>query len=189
MIDENAFGLCVAYHTIENDEYALERDEFVARLDAFREIVMAWMKAERLGDGVLAVDLGHAIYCEVGEGDEAADPFAWLRGLRGRLEDAEFANVAVLVHGGRWVAEAGSDVDLPGVAVVGDQVVARVAHSSEPLRKALYVEAATQDDDERSGWGPGFYVDADAIEALGKKLKNAPTPLTTAGGTYYRFGR
>ncbi len=115
MIDENAFGLCVAYHTLENDEYALERDEFVARLAAFRQTVMDWIKAERLGDGVLAVDLGHVIYCEVGEGDEEADPFAWLRGLRGCLEEAGFATVAVLVHGGRWVPAEGTEMDLPGV--------------------------------------------------------------------------
>jgi hypothetical protein len=189
MIDENAFGLLVAYHTIENDEYALERDEFLVRLGVFRDAVLEWMRAERLGDGVLAVDLGHAIYCEIGEGDEDADPFAWIRGLRARLDEAGVTNVAVLVHGGRWVPDDGDALDLPGVAVVGEHVVAKVAHSSEPLRKALYVEAATQDDDERPGWGQGFYVEADAIEALGKKLKNAPTVLTTAGGTYYRFGR
>ena len=187
MIDENAFGLLIAYHTIENDEYALDRDEFVTRLEAFRATVLGWLEAERLGDSLLVVDLGHAIYCELGEGDEQADPFTWIKGLRAKLEEAQFVNAAVLVHGGRWVPK--EEMDLPGVAIVGEQVVAHVAHCSEPMRRALYVEAATQDDDDRPGWGPGLYVDADAIEALGKKLKNAPTELTTAGVTYYRFGR
>ncbi len=189
MIDENAYGLWIAYHTIENDEYALEREEFLQRLGTFRETVMQGLQEARLGDGLLTVDFGHAVYCEVGEGDEEADPFAWLRGLRSRVEAAGFASIAVLTFGGRWVADEETDTDLPAVAVVGEHVVARVAHNSESLRKAFFVEAATQDDDERPGWGPGLYVDAEAIEALGKKLKNAPTPLTTAGGTYYRFAR
>lgn len=189
MIDENAFGLYVAYHTIENDEYALEREDFVARLASFRDAVLGWARRERLGDGVLAVDFGHAVYFELGEGDEEADLVAWLRGLRAALEADELVTVGALTHGSRWVPPEGAELDLPGVEVLAESVVARVAHSSEPLRKALYLDAATQDDEARPGFGPGLYADSDAIEALGKKLKNAPTPLAVAGGTYFRLTR
>ena len=36
MIDENAFGLLLSYFDIENDEYALEAEEFVERVETFR---------------------------------------------------------------------------------------------------------------------------------------------------------
>jgi hypothetical protein len=66
-----------------------------------------------------------------------------------------------------------------------------VSLPSEPLRRALYAETATHsaDENDHSGWGPGIYVDTEAIEALGRTLKNAPTPLAVAGATFYRVAR
>jgi hypothetical protein len=34
-----------------------------------------------------------------------------------------------------------------------------------------------------------LYVDTEAIEALGRALKNAPTPLAVAGATFFRVAR
>ncbi len=188
MIDENAFGLWLGYQTIENDEYAAEPAEFVARLAAFHAAAVAWLAAERLGEGAQAVDLGHALYVEIAAGDEERDPLGWLRGWRSAVEAAGFATTAVLTHGGRWVADEGDGTDLPGVECVRDLLVHRLAHSSEPLRRALYADTATQHDPTREGWGPGLYVDAEAIEARGLRLKNEPTPLHVAGAVFYRLG-
>lgn len=62
---------------------------------------------------------------------------------------------------------------------------------SEPLRKALAAEAfaqpATSGENDLS-WGPGLYVEKDAIEQLGKTLKNAPTPLAALSAIFFRIG-
>ena len=62
---------------------------------------------------------------------------------------------------------------------------------SEPLRRALAAEVATRraDEDDERGWGPGLYVDVEAVEALGRNFKNAPTALEIGGATFYRVGR
>jgi hypothetical protein len=62
---------------------------------------------------------------------------------------------------------------------------------SEPLRKALAAETFAQPTtsaETEIGWGPGLYVEKDAIEQLGKNLKNAPTPLHVLSATFYRIG-
>jgi hypothetical protein len=63
---------------------------------------------------------------------------------------------------------------------------------SEPLRRALYADAATRRDGDGapSGWGPGLYLDTEAVEALGKTPKNEPTVLHAggSGATFYRAG-
>ena len=187
MIDENAFGLHVVLASVEDDEYALERTRFIEHLARFDQEVLDWLAANPLGEGVQAVHLGHAVYFEIAEGDETQDPFVWLRGARDRLHDAGFAVVAILAHGSRWVGEAGAGADFPGVSVVGDVLVARVSRSSEPLRKSLAAEAAALADDD-SGWGPGLYIDVEAIEAMDRRLRNAPTGLSVGGATFYRFG-
>jgi hypothetical protein len=38
------------------------------------------------------------------------------------------------------------------------------------------------------GWGPGLYVEKDAIEQLGKSLKNEPTALPVLSSVFYRIG-
>jgi hypothetical protein len=39
------------------------------------------------------------------------------------------------------------------------------------------------------GWGPGLYLDTEAVEALGLNLKNQPTALNVAEATFFRVGR
>ncbi len=188
MIDENAFGLLVSYFQIEDDEYGLEPEEFVDRYRAFRAALDECRSGFPLGKDARAVDLGHAVYLEIGEGDEIEDPFHWLRDVRARLSARDFVTVGVLSHGSRWVETQVGEFHA-AEASAGDVSVTRVSLPSEPFRRALYADAASRVDDDCPGWGPGLYVDAEAIEALGKKLKNAPTALVASGATFYRFAR
>jgi hypothetical protein len=62
---------------------------------------------------------------------------------------------------------------------------------SEALRKALGAEAFAQptlSEGNESGWGPGLYIEKDAIEQLGKNLRNTPTALPALSATFYRIG-
>ncbi|MBN1609492.1 MAG: hypothetical protein JW940_22870 [Polyangiaceae bacterium] len=64
------------------------------------------------------------------------------------------------------------------------------SNPSEPLRRARYAETQTHPDEttDLADWGPGLYFDTEAVEALGRRLKNAPTPLSSAGATFYGMG-
>ena len=166
MIDENAYGLLVSYHSIEDDEYGLGEDEFTTRVIAFRDALRALTSERPPGKDLRTLELGHAFYVELAEGDEAGDLIAWLREARARLSDSRIDATAVLTHGGRWLDEASS------------------ALPSEPLRRALHAEAAAH-----AGLGPGLYVDGEAVEALGKTFKNAPTPLEIGDDVFYRIAR
>ena len=55
---------------------------------------------------------------------------------------------------------------------------------------ALLAEAATHGDEQAAveGWGPGLYLDVEAVEALGRKPKNAPTILRAGGVEFFRAG-
>ena len=167
MIDENAFGFLVAYHSIEDDEYGLEQQEFALRVEAFRRALHALAEELSPGKDVRTIELGHAFYLELAEGDETGDPIAWLREARARLAEFQIETTAVLTHGGRWLDETASG-SLP----------------SEPLRRALHAEAAAH-----TGLGPGLYVDGEAVEALGRSFRNAPTPLEIGDDVFYRVGR
>jgi hypothetical protein len=62
---------------------------------------------------------------------------------------------------------------------------------SEPLRKVLAAEALAQPATSGNGdpsFGPGLYVDKEAIEQLGKSLKNTPTALPVLSTIFYRIG-
>jgi hypothetical protein len=188
MIDENAYGILIAYYDVEDDEYALERGEFVDRFEAFRGEVLRYLTETPLAEAVRGVDLGHAVYVEVGEGDETAAPIAWLRSLRGVLDEKGFRTVGVLSHGSRWVdeeGEVGTSTEWAGTAALMS-----ISRPSEPFRRALYADAASRpdDDDDEVGWGPGLYLDVEAVEALGKQPKNEPTVLRASGVSYYRAG-
>ena len=186
MEDENAFGLLLSWVDLEQAEYTLEAAEFAQRWREFRE---AWREALAifaLGTDVRALELGHALYLEVAEGDHTEDPIAWLKLVRARLLEKGFATVGVLTYGGRWLDDqVGSELpEMNGV------FVAVASCPSEPLRRALWAATAAHHDDADApeGWGAGLYVDTDAIDALGRKFKNAPTPLAAAGATYFRVG-
>jgi hypothetical protein len=189
MIDENAFGLLICFCQIEDEEYGLEREQFAQRVRAFRASLDECLEALSLGRDVRALDLGHALYVEVAEGDETENPLDWLRMVRARLAGRDFQTVGVLSHGSRWVDQSSTE-RRARLEQLGDVTVCRACLPSEPLRRALYADAAClSDQQEHPGWGPGLYVDTEAIEALGRKLKNAPTPLVASGATFYRFGK
>ena len=187
MFDENAFGVLVSYYDIENDEYGLEPDAFAERWQEFRAAWRECLGIWQLGQGARALDLGHALYLEVVEGDQSEDPIVWLKMVRARIEEKGFTSVGVVTYGGRWQEEEAAAAD----AEVGGVRVRTASMPSEPLRRALAADAASRYDEEDApeGWGVGLYADTDAIEALGKKFKNAPTPLSIAGATFYRVAR
>ena len=182
MIDENAYGLLIAWFDLEDVEYSVEREEFVERYCELKRAFQGCIDELELGRGVTLLDLGHAFYVEVGEGDESTDPIRWLRDVRARLSDLEFTTFSVVFHGGRWVEEAE-----PAEQRTLEVRVVRASLPSEPFRKALAAEAAAHSlADDTPGWGPGLYVESEVIEALGRRLKNVPTPLLAAESQFYR---
>jgi len=187
MIDENAYGLLIAWHTLEDEEYSLEPDEFVARCQAFRELVLGCVRERAPASALVVVDVGHALYLEFAQGDESEDPISWLRFVRGRLEENELFSALFLSHGGRWL-KSEEERNEPSIERVSDMPLVSLGGPSEPFRRALYAEASTHaSDDHNAGWGPGVYVDSEAVEALGRRFKNAPTPLSAAGATFFRI--
>ncbi len=136
------------------------------------------------------MDFGHAWYFEIGDGDQRESPFAWLKRARAALSEGGFESVGVLTHGGRWVDE-GDAAAFVSTEHVGDTGLVKLSHPSEPLRRALSAEAASRpdDEDEKSGWGPGLYLDVEAAEALQMAPKNAPTVLSAPGLRVYRVSR
>jgi len=187
MIDENAFGVLFSHFAIEEEEYGLDREPFVARVRAFRRTVRTALGELPLGAGAAAMDLGHAVYVEIADGDQEESPLGWARKVRERLTEAGFETVCVITHGGRWVEEGEGSVS---TEFVGDVGLVTVSHPSEPLRRALYADAASRldDEDEATGWGPGLYLDVEAMEALGIRARNAPTILRFAGSDFVRAG-
>ncbi len=187
MIDENAYGLLIAWFDLEDVEYPLEREQFIERYRELKTAFQRCLDELPLGRGVTVLDLGHAFYLEVGETDESADPIRWLRDVRGRLTELGFMVLGVVCHGGRWIdaVRAAEPTEQRPAQV---QIV-RASLPSEPLRKALAAEAAAHpSSDDEEGWGPGIYVESEVIEALGRKLKNVPTPLLAAETEFYRIG-
>ena len=187
MIDENAFGILLSWFSIEDDEYGHERSDFAERVQQFRALARRSVVEVPLGAGVRVFDLGDAIYVEVGDGDQAQSPVAWAKQARARLVEHGFDVFSVVTHGGRWTEDGESS---SSVEHLGDAALVTVSFPSEPLRRALYADAASHptDDDAGDGWGPGLYLDVEAVEALAIKLRNAPTSLRTGGAEFYRVG-
>lgn len=187
--DENAFGVLVAYYDIDDDEYAREEDEFVTRFTEFRAAVLGFLAEFPLSARVHVIDLGHAVFAEIAEGDQLDDPMAWSKAVRAALRGRGIETSVFLTHGGRWVEE---DVGPPAEVerAASGAVYVQASRPSEPLRRALlgWAAASPSDEGERAGWGAGLYVDTEVVEALGRTPKNAPTPLVMAGATFYRIG-
>ncbi len=183
--DENAFGVWVSWFDAEDVEYSASADKFPPRLTVLRTAVSDYCEGFPLGANVSLIDVGTAFYFEVADGDHTEDPIAWLRALRAYLEQGEWSTFGVVTYGGRWVA-AGA----PGPAFGG---VTRLASfgPSEPFSRASGAQAFAHDDEdgEQEGWGPGLFVDLEALEALGRKLKNVPTTLRAAGASFVRIAR
>jgi hypothetical protein len=187
MIDESAFGLLIAYYDLENDEYAGEPEDFVERYTGFASALRDRLAEAQPASAGRVLELGHALYVELMEGEQACDPIAWLRETRALLTERGYASAGVLTFGATWVDEQETR---PELVTAGSLVVVRASLPSEPFRRALLAEAATHGDEDSGveGWGPGLYLDVDAIDALGRKPKNAPTILRTGGAQFFRGG-
>ena len=106
MIDENAvLGILVSYFRVEEDEYGMNREEFVEQFRAFRDAVRAHLRDVPLGVGVRMLDVGHALYVEIADGDQTESPLGWAKKIRARLAESGFDTVTVVTHGGRWIDE------------------------------------------------------------------------------------
>lgn len=187
MIDENAFGLLVAYFGLEDDEYAGEREDFVRRYGDFCALLQERLTNAPPAAQARGLDLGHALYLELLEDERQSDLIGWLRETRAALGEQNYSTVAVLTFGASWLDD---QTPRPELTETGTIKLVRACLPSEPLRRALLAEAATHGDEEVGieGWGPGLYLDVDAVEALGRKPKNAPTVLYTATARFYRGG-
>lgn len=187
MIDENAFGLLVSYYSIEEDEYEGEREDFIDRYATFSALVRDRLTEKPPGTATRAIDLGYAFYVELPDGEQHGDLIGWLRELRANLGEHDFATAGMLTHGSCWVDE---EDPRPDIVDCGSVKLVRASRPSEPLRRALLAEAATHGDEEQGleGWGPGLYLDVEAVEALGRKPKNAPTILRSGGAEFFRAG-
>lgn len=188
VIDENAFGALISYVAIEDDEYQSDGTEtFRLRAGLFRNACLEALAAAPPARNTHALFLGHALYVEFPEAEEKPTIVAFVRSLRDRLREQQVATSGVLTYGGRWVESE----DLVPVSVTeGDGYrLAEVSMPSEPLRKALLVEAACHGIGGAEGWGTGLYFDAEVLEPLGLNLKNQPTALFAGDGTYFRVGR
>lgn len=185
LVDENAYGFMLDLYGIEELEYDFEAQEFVGHFTHFRNLVLEEAAKNPLGTGALAMDFGHALYFEVGDGDQTADPIQWIRKLCLPVVQAGFELAAIVTHGGRWI-DAFTD-RVPGIERLEGFQLLRVSYPSEPLQRALYAAASCHGPDGCDGWGTGLFVDAEALLALGKQLKNAPTPLVASGATFYRL--
>jgi hypothetical protein len=184
MIDEDAFGILFSYYEVEEDEYGGdERSEFVERFEAFERLALEAVQSLELPSDHHVLCLGHAVYAECPDHEDTPQLFARFRAAAARLANEGFVNVAVLSHGSRWVEEEqGAALSVSSEA----PRVARLSRPSEPLRRGLFVAALAQADDQVEGWGPGVYADTEALEALGKTPKNAPTVLRAPGAEFFR---
>jgi hypothetical protein len=184
MIDEDAFGILFSYYEVEDDEYGSDdRADFVRRFEAFERLALLAIEGLELPADHHVVCLGHAVYAEVADREDTPQLFARFRAAAARLSTGGYVNVAVLAHGSRWVEEERGVL----LSIVGERPsVARLSRPSEPLRRALFVAAQAQGDDQLQGWGPGVYADTDALDALGKTPKNAPTVLRAPGAEFFR---
>jgi hypothetical protein len=185
MIDENAFGILIAFHTIEQEEYESDDlDRFVDRFTAFERVILSYIEEHSPGEGAAALCLGHAVYIEVAEDSATKGLLGWTKALRGELSKHQFQSSVALSHGGRWVNE---DDDLQLRA--GDATVLRWSRPSEPLQRALFAHTASHGmPSEADAWGPGLYLDTESLDALGIHPKNEPTRLEVAGASFFRVG-
>lgn len=183
MRDENAFGLYLSWFDAEETEYAQSADKFPPRLVVLRAAVADYAASFSAGQGMIAFDFGTAFYFEIADGDQSEDPIAWMRSFRAFLAQGDWVTFGAVTYGGRWMpvspAEPPSAGNIRWLAAHGP---------SEPMRRALAAESRCHDDDEtdEEGWGSGLFVDLEALEALGRKLKNQPTTVRAGGASFVR---
>jgi hypothetical protein len=184
-VDEDAFGVLFSYCEVETDEYGQDDPQaFVRRFREFERGALELMRDMGLPDDHHVVCLGHAVYAEFRDSEPGAELLGRVRRAAAQLTARGYVNVTVLSYGSRWVRD-GSD---PEIAIdgLGPRVV-RLSRPSEPLRRALDLETLARLDDAGGGWGPGMYVDVEALEAIGRTPKNAPTVFSAKGADFYRL--
>jgi hypothetical protein len=184
--DENAFGLLISYLNLEDHELSGERGEFVERYRQFIAIVHERLTSAAPGDSGRALELGHAVYIELLEDARQGDLITWLRETRAALAAHGYETAAMLTFAASWI----EDEPRPAVTELGNIRLVQASLPSEPLRRALLADAAARRDEaaDSTGWGPGLYLDVDAVEALGRKPKNAPSVLRSGDAAFYRAG-
>lgn len=186
MIDENAFGVLIDYFDIEDDEYSEDDTEtFKDRFTAFERLILERCAEAPPAGPARVITLGHSVFIEFEQ--EACRPglLRWVKELRASLDEHEFRTAVVVTHGGRWVDDDASNWVQQSES--GSLRVAHVSLPSEPLRRALFAIAACHSGGDQS-WGPGAYLDTEAVEALGIQPKNEPTRLSVAGADFFRVG-
>jgi hypothetical protein len=82
MIDENAFGILIGYFSIEDDEYGLERRQFVEAFGRFRSTIYDYVVEALPASEARALDLGLAVFFEFAVGEQLTDTIGWARALR-----------------------------------------------------------------------------------------------------------
>jgi hypothetical protein len=115
------------------------------------------------------------------------DLIVWLRETRALLNEQGFLTAGILTFGSSWLH---ADEPAPHVVELGAVRLARASGPSEPFRRALSADTAARGDEDggTEGWGAGLYLDVTAVEALGRKPKNAPTILRSGGAEFFRAG-
>jgi hypothetical protein len=190
LIDENAFGVLIAHYDLESIEYDMAPEVFIEYLGRFSRLVEERISLSPLATFLRKVELGHAYYFEFADGDQLIDPITWVRETRKTFVANDLPNVCVLCEGGRWVDERPVDASMAAEPSQDPRPIC--FGPSEPLRKALATESLAQPttakEPEEVGFGPGLYVEKDAIERLGKSLKNVPTALPVLSSVFYRIG-
>lgn len=188
MIDENAFGILLGYFDVEEDEYSLDnKTEFIERFQVFTSMALELLETCELPEERRFLCLGHCVYVEFHDAEDTPQLFSAVRRAAARLKSQGFENITILSHGSRWVTEATGEPPPVIQQKTGASEVIRLCPPSEPLRRALNAESMARPDDELGGWGAGVYADTEALEALGKQPKNAPTVLRACGATFYRI--
>src|SRR6185436_13437929 len=110
LVDENAFGILIAYFAIEDEEYALEREKFVERFSEFRAATLDFAVTLPVAERAQLFDLGHAVYIEFAQGEEREDPLAWAKAARALLTGRNFDSAVIVSHGSRWREEDGEQL-------------------------------------------------------------------------------
>lgn len=187
MFDENAFGILIEYFDLEDDEYAeSEPDNFALRFKEFSRLAIDRFVEAPPASSARVTNLGHAIFAEFEQEARSANLIAWAKQARAQLSELGFSTVVVVTHGGRWLDEDAS----PWVTTSerGALKIAEVSLPSEPLRRALLASSAAHGLYDEGGWGPGVYVDTEAVEAMKLTPRNRPTSFSVAGAEFFRLG-
>ena len=184
MIDENAFGILLSYFDVEDDEYGLERDAFVVRFRAFREVVRECLRDLPLGRGVRAIDLGHAHYVEVADGSQSESPLKWARKMRahGSTSAGSSASRPSLTVADGSMKRSRSSRPNTSETRESSRCRIRASHFAAPCTQTLPLARMTTNP---LVGAPVFISTPKRREALNMIPKNAPTILYVAGAGFF----